>query len=86
MHAIHSYGLSDRGNGEGDILMSNADLRAAASEFLNELSQLGHGAQCETDNYTSSAPCDCGLEAIKIKASNLVDAFGELILHRENTY
>ncbi|MCG7840478.1 MAG: hypothetical protein MIO87_01055 [Methanomassiliicoccales archaeon] len=59
--------------------MTNNDLFLQASEFLNELSQLGHGAQCETDNYTNSSPCDCGLESIKIKASSLVNAFGEAL-------
>jgi len=52
--------------------MSNYDLRAKAGEFLSELAQLGHGAQCETDNYTNSAPCDCGLAGIKTKASEII--------------
>jgi hypothetical protein len=59
--------------------MDDNDLMELASEFLNELSQLGHGAQCETDNYTNSAPCDCGLASIKIKASALIEGLNQLV-------
>ena len=59
--------------------MDNNDLFLQASEFLRELSQLGHGAQCETDNYINSAPCDCGLEAVKIKASTVIQDFSDAV-------
>lgn len=59
--------------------MDNNDLFIQAQDFLHELSQLGHGAQCETDNYTNSAPCDCGLAALKIKASQMVQDFSDAL-------
>lgn len=57
--------------------MTNADIAFLAGEFLGELAQLGHGAQCETENYTNSAPCDCGLETVKIKATAVISEFME---------
>jgi hypothetical protein len=60
--------------------MSNLDLRHAAGEFLSKLAQQPHAAQCETENYTNSSPCDCGLDALKIEATtviaDLLDAMG----------
>lgn len=59
--------------------MDNNDLFLQGREFLTELAQLGHGAQCETDNYTNSAPCDCGLKAIQLKATDLVENFSDAL-------
>ncbi len=59
--------------------MDDNDLVELSQRFLSELAQLGHGAQCETDNYTNSAPCDCGLESIKIKATALHEGLMQLI-------
>ena len=60
--------------------MDDNDLMELADVFLNDLSQLGHANQCETDNYTNSAPCDCGLASIKTKATDLVQGLKQLIV------
>jgi hypothetical protein len=59
--------------------MSNYDLREAAGVFLNNLSQLGHANQCETDNYTNSAACDCGLDAVKVEATAVIQSLVEAL-------
>ena len=50
-----------------------------AKELLNELNQLGHGEQCETLNYSNSAPCDCRLTEAKLLASEVVSELLELL-------
>lgn len=66
--------------------MENSDLAMKAGELLGELAELGHSDQCETYNFTNSAPCDCGLAGIVVKATVVVEGLMQLIHHRENTY
>ncbi len=55
--------------------MDDSVLSFLAGEFLGELIQLGHGAQCETENYANSASCDCGLSALQVKATTVMVEF-----------
>ncbi len=59
--------------------MSNEELAGKVEELLTELSQLGHGEQCETLNYTNSAPCDCRLTETRLLGTEVLSEVLELL-------
>lgn len=59
--------------------MNYQTLARKAAELLDELNQLCHGEQCETLNFTNSAPCDCRLKETKILASEVVSELLEIL-------